>query len=253
MLYSLDAMGQSRKRANQTHYSVESNGPLSIEVLGRKKKLQAALLNWGATHLREFPWREPGRNPYEVLVAELLLKRTTTTAAARLYLNFLSQYPSVTALQTATIEELETKFAVVGLQKQRARSAHSLAGYLVDTRGGQVPSTLEELLRVPGLGAYGARAVLSFGFGKPAAVVDSNVTRVWARVFSASALGKIPLKKMQAVADAMLPPKRHQEFNYALLDLSATVCRYGGPRCAECPLMSQCDTAATGYSRGAAK
>jgi len=132
--------------------------------------------------LRHFPWREPGRNPYEVLIAELLLKRTTSTAAARLYKKFLSkkflsQYPNIKKLARAHTRSLSGLFKNIGLQEQRARAAKALAKYLISERGGRVPSGLEELQRIPGVGDYTARALLSVAFGIPTAVVDSNVER----------------------------------------------------------------------------
>ena len=209
----------------------------------RVKAVRHALSNWARENIRNFPWRREGATPYEILVAEFLVKRTTATAASRLYPSFIAQFPTVAALTQAGVSELETALAPIGLQAQRAAAIRELGVHIANRHGGQIPSSLDDLVNVPGLGAYSARAILSFGFGVPAAIVDSNVTRVLGRVFARTMGHESGLGAYQELADSLLPNDGHQVHNYALLDLGSSVCRYDAPRCADCPLSSLCDSA----------
>ena len=198
------------------------------------------VLQWGVQNFSDFPWRL-SRSPYEVLVAELLLKRTTATAAARAYEKFLLRFPSLQDVASAPDEELVKTLSSVGLQHQRARSMKQLAGWLLSKHDGDIPSDLDSLLEVPGLGDYSATAILSFGYDVPAAVLDTNVERILLRVFG-DTLPPRPTKTMlREVAQDLLPEERHRDYNYGLLDLGRLICKYADPRCGECPLTSVCD------------
>ena len=202
---------------------------------------QLALLSWAATHIRDYPWRKRLDDPYAVLVAELLLKRTTAAAVSRVYEEFLRRFPNLDALSESSEKKLVAAFAQVGLQEQRARATRALATYLDGVEGGTIPKELGRLLAVPGLGEYSARAVQSFAFDIPIAVVDSNVERVLSRVFQDILLSKPTQRVLQELADSLLPEESHRDFNFALLDLGAMVCRYVDPRCGACPLGHLCD------------
>ena len=213
----------------------------STEV--KRSEFQAAVLRWAESNIRRYPWRNKCRSPYEIMVAELLLKRTTAAAAARIYEPFLEKHPGVDALAQATEEDLAQDFKSVGLYAQRAKAVAKLAQHLIEREAGSIPSTLNRLSKVPGLGSYSTRAVLSFGYGKPAAVVDANVVRVLTRVFQKDLPERSNANLLQNLADAILPEKAHREFNFALLDLGALVCRYVKPNCNLCPLVNICDYA----------
>lgn len=218
---------------------------LSQEVQRRRKTIQNALLDWAQTASRRYPWRQRGRTPYQVLVAELLLKRTTSTAAARIYEDFLERFPSFESLAAASQDELEAVLATVGLQRQRAKAASEMAAYVLEQWDGDLPADIEQLLGIPHVGPYAAGAVCSFAFGQPAAIVDSNVERIISRLFGDSLPGKPSLALLRDSAVQMLPEDRHRDFNLGLLDLGALVCRYVRPRCPECPLLDSCDYGAT--------
>ena len=214
---------------------------LKTRALEHKRAFVHGILGWYPTHGREFSWREPGRTPYEILIAELLLKRTTAAAVARTYTSFLAKYPSLSKLASASIQELSDDLATVGLNQQRARSISRLTSYLIGCEGGDLPNSLDRLLQVPGLGDYSSRAILSFGFRQQAAILDNNVARILARVF-ASVLPESPKPPLlQELADILMCPKSHTKCNFALLDLGALVCRSGHPACRSCPLIRICD------------
>ena len=213
----------------------------SIHHPRNTSEVRRALLDWAAVHLREFPWRDRGTCVYQVLIAEVLLKRTTARAAARTFAGFITRFPNLASIERASTEDLEEALAPVGLHRQRATGLKQMAEYLKREHGGQVPDNLSDLLKVPHLGPYSAGAVLSFGYGRPTAIVDSNVQRVLGRLYQCL-LGKSPaLSATQALADVLLDPEAHQAFNWALLDLGAIVCRYDVPRCRVCPLSGLCD------------
>jgi A/G-specific adenine glycosylase len=207
----------------------------------KRERLNHSILDWSLTHLRAYPWREPERTPYEVLIAEVLLKRTTATAVARLYDSFIHQFPTTKTITTATEEQLVSALSNVGLQRQRTKAIKALARHLTEEQGGKIPSELDHLLDIPGLGAYSARAVLSFGFGIPVAVVDANVERILSRVFQNVLLQRPPGSLFQELASSLLPSESHKKHNLGLLDLGALTCRYIDPLCPECPLTSICD------------
>ena len=199
------------------------------------------LLRWSSANLRDFPWRRPENlMPYRVLVAELLLKRTTASAAAKVYEHFLDAFPNLVQLTEASPEELESVFAPVGLNKQRAKSTAELAQYLADRHGSTIPTGLKDLLDVPGIGAYSSRAVLSFGFDQPFAVVDGNVQRIFRRVFGPISRQDARRASDQSIADTLLPKSNHRQFNFALIDLGSLLCRPAHPKCGQCPLLSFC-------------
>ncbi len=214
-------------------------------VYQRKHQLVVGLRDWGAANYRNFPWREPGQSLYRILVAELLLKRTTATAAAKAYPAFLARFPSLESLSHATVGDLEEALAPVGLQTQRAKSIKSMTAYLLAEYGGRLPCTLQELSAVPALGPYSARALLTFGLGKAVAVSDTNVRRILRRVFAKAGTGDLNDDHVQALADALLPDDGYVLHNYALLDLGSAVCRYDRPRCERCPIEEWCDSAGT--------
>ncbi len=202
------------------------------EVLVRR--WQGAVVSWEEEHGRDFPWRHD-RTPYRVLVAEVLLKRTTSTAAARKYAEFLERWPDPRALAAARLPDLVEFFRGIGLYNQRAKLAKEMAKVLVAEFGGEVPCDLGALLRVPGVGRYTADAVLSFGCGIPRAVVDSNVERVLRRAF-----GVEKKAELYQLAQLLVPTEKHDVYNYGMLDLGATVCSYRGPKCADCPVARLC-------------
>ena len=236
-------MGQNHIGALSHSYGISTvfSRDLKGAIKEKKEGLNSSILDWSLTHLRAYPWREPDRTPYEVLIAEVLLKRTTATAAARVYDSFIHQFPTTKTITTATEEQLVAALSNVGLQRQRTKAIKALARHLTEEQGSNIPSDLDYLLGIPGLGEYSARAVLSFGFGIPVAVVDANVERILGRVFQ-TVLPQRPLTHLfQKLASSLLPSESHRRYNLGLLDLGALICRYIDPLCPECPLTSICD------------
>lgn len=204
--------------------------------------LQISLLDWFERERRSFPWRSQS-DPFAILIAEKLLQQTAARAIVVIvYEKLIDRYPSPYELAAANLKELEQTLHPLGLE-YRARELISLAKTLVEQYEGKVPNTLSALLSLPGVGDYIARAVLSFGFGADVPVVDTNVARFLYRLYNLP--GKLPSnpsrnKRLIEMADKLLPRGRSKDWNLALLDLCALICRPKQPLCPLCPVQRFC-------------
>jgi A/G-specific adenine glycosylase len=214
--------------------------PRQVRALG------AAVEAWGAsgggtTRRDDLPWRST-RDPWAVLVSETLAQQTQLARVVPAYHRFLSRFPTPAACAAAPLGDVLVAWRGMGYNR-RARNLHLAAGAVVDRHDGAVPDRLDDLLALPGVGPYTARAVLAFAFGRDVGVVDTNAGRVLSR----AAAGR-PLRpaEAQALVDAMVPPGRGWSFGQALLDLGATVCTARTPACAACPVRRRCRWAAAG-------
>lgn len=206
---------------------------------GRYRTFASGVVAWERAHPRDFPWRSD-RTPYRVFVSEFLLKRTTSTAAKRLYPDFIEKFPSLVELDKAPVNEVEEALRPVGLYRQRAKGVKDTARCLITTFGGEFPKTWEELMGVPHIGDYTAGCVLSFGHGVRAPAVDSNVERVLKRCF-ADVLGERPgHKDLLDLSWRLVPYRDHDLYNYGVIDLGALVCSYRGCKREVCPVAHVC-------------
>lgn len=199
-------------------------------------ELRKRVIKWEKENWMPYPWRVD-RTPYKVLIAELLLKRTTRQAVAREFPKFIQRFPDFNSIYNAPMEEVEEAFKHLGLYKQRARQLKQLAEVIIRTYKGKIPDRWEDLVSLPGVGVYLAGAVLSFGYGKKAPVLDSNVIRLL------SQLAGIKVKKYEEYLKLLwklVPDEEHDYFNYGMIDLGALVCHYKQPRCGSCPLKDFC-------------
>jgi A/G-specific adenine glycosylase len=215
-------------------------GLLIQTVRARKPVIQRYLVKWGKEHFRHFPWREH-RTAYSILIAEVLLKRTTASAVKNVFKDFMSLYQNLTKIAQADCKKLEDFLSKLGYHKLRAKILIEIADYIIKEYSGEIPRTKEELLNVPYIGDYTANAILSLAYGIPSAMVDCNIIRILTRVFLKHLPEKPSQKIIQKVADLLSPIKDNQCYNYALLDLGALVCRSGIPKCKLCPINGFCD------------
>lgn len=217
---------------------------MAMADITKVSSLQAALLSWFSQHGRTFPWREQS-DPFAVLLAEKLLQQTAARpAVVDAYIRLLEYYPSPEALAAAGIKHLEELVKPLGFF-YRAHELAELGRVLVERHGGQVPKTLKELLALPGVGDYTARAVLSFAYGYDVPVVDTNVARWLYRLDGlTSPLPNNPARKKSLLVRAgeLVPAGRAKDWNYAVLDLCALVCKTIRPLCEQCPLQPWCTT-----------
>jgi A/G-specific adenine glycosylase len=204
-------------------------------VTARERRLVASLHTWGEATLRDLPWRRT-RDPWAVLVSEAMLQQTQVARVLERYGPFLARYPTPAAMATASLADVLDVWAGLGYYR-RARDLHRAATAIVERHDGRVPSTLAELVALPGVGGYTARAVLAFAHEHDHGVVDTNVARVLARAFTGAPM---TASIVQRLADTVVPEGRAWLHNQAMLDLGATVCTARTPRCDACPLRSGC-------------
>ncbi len=210
------------------------------EVVERISWLRRRLLSWFERNGRSFPWRDPDRTPYEVVVAEILLQRTAAVGVARTYTGFIERYPSWATLAQAPREDLEHTLRPLGLWRQKALALRHLAQSIAE-RGGVVPSSRAELERLRGIGPYTASAVLAIVYGQAEPLVDVNMTRFLGRFFGSSGSTRGSRQRLlYAFALRLVRSKRSLAVNWAALDFGALVCRARQPRCPECSLLARC-------------
>ncbi len=202
--------------------------------------LGRAIDAWGTADGRssrrpELPWRGT-RDPWAVLVSEVMAQQTQLSRVVPAYHRFLDRFPDPASCAAAPLGEILRSWQGLGYNR-RARSLHLAARAVVEEHGGRVPSALPDLLALPGVGAYTARAVVAFAFEADVGVVDTNTGRVLAR---AAAGRPVPPAEAQRLVDAMVPTGRGWTFNQALLDLGAGLCTPSTPSCGDCPVRRRC-------------
>jgi A/G-specific adenine glycosylase len=205
------------------------------------RPLQRLLLDWYARTARALPWRAT-RDPYAILVSEIMLQQTQVSRVVPKYAAFLARFPTAAALAAAPVAEVLTLWQGLGYNR-RALALQRAARAVVDEHGGVVPDDLGALLALPGLGPYTARAVLAFAHDRQVAPVDTNVARVLSRAAAGAPLGRAAVQRL---ADDLVPPGEGARWSHALMDLGATVCVARAPRCGACPLGDVCAWRAAG-------
>ena len=196
--------------------------------------IREMVLRWGATALRDLPWRHT-RDPWAILVAETMLQQTQVSLVTERFPRFLARFPTVEVCAAAPAGDVIDEWAGLGYNR-RARYLHGAAATMVERHGGRVPHDLDHLLALPGVGPYTARAVLAFAHELPAAVLDTNVGRVLARLDGRS----FTPRGAQDRADRLAPPDRPWSWNQAVIELGALLCTKRAPRCGECPVRRRC-------------
>jgi A/G-specific adenine glycosylase len=204
------------------------------------RAFQRRLLTWYARHGRDLPWRRT-RDPYRVLVSEIMLQQTQVERVIPKYHEFLARYPTIQDLAGARAREVRRLWYPLGYNVRPIR-LHQIARETVARYGGRLPDSAEGLRVLPGIGPYTAGAVLSFAYGRDTAVLDTNVRRVLTRVF----LGPRRTRRLRGhralwdLAGRLVPRGRGYDFNQALMDFGATWCTSRRPRCGPCPMRRFC-------------
>jgi A/G-specific adenine glycosylase len=228
---------------------VQSKKPPTRGVVGRRRaarprvdrtrlvRFQRALLCWYARHGRDLPWRRT-RDPYAVLVSEMMLQQTQVGRVLDYFPRFLARYPTVEDLAAATPSAVREAWEGLGYYR-RAVNLRRSAQLVAERHGGRLPTDLVALQRLPGIGRYTAGAVAAFAFGQDTPILDTNAARVLSRVFGPGRRhGRTG--RLWALAETAIPPGRGYDFNQAIMDLGALICRARRPICPVCPVRTAC-------------
>ncbi len=205
----------------------------------RVARFQRALLAWYDRHGRDLPWRRT-RDPYAILVSEMMLQQTQVARVLEYYPRFLARYPTVADLAAASEPAVRESWDGLGYYR-RASNLLRAAQLVAERHGGRFPAEVAALRELPGIGRYTAGAVASFAFGQDAPILDTNAARVLARVFGPGRR-RGRTRRLWALAATTIPHGRGYEFNQAIMDLGALVCRARRPTCPECPVRRVCGT-----------
>jgi A/G-specific adenine glycosylase len=206
---------------------------------GRRRSFQRRVLAWYAVHGRDLPWRKT-RDPYAILVSEILSHQTQISRVVPVYELLLERYPTVRAMAGAPLAEVKAITDPLGY-KIRGRWLHAVALQVADRADGKFPETLEELRRLPGVGRYTAGALMNFAHHRDAPLLDTNVARLLRRHFGVSVSARARTAELWSLAAAVNPKGKGHLINQAMMDLGALVCRARSPRCNSCPLARSCD------------
>jgi len=208
------------------------------------------LLGWYAREQRDLPWRRPEVTPWQILVSEFMLQQTPVARVEPIWREWIARWPTPSATAAASAADVLRAWGKLGYPR-RAKRLHECATVIAAEHGDVVPSDVETLLTLPGVGTYTARAVACFAYRSRVPVVDTNVRRVVARVVHGRADSPSSVRDLDDVA-ALLPDDADApRFSIALMELGATVCTARSPRCGLCPL-SVCAWRASGYPAAAA-
>ena len=201
---------------------------------------QQRLIRWYRVHQRDLPWRKT-RDPYRILVSEVMLQQTQVDRVMPKYREFLERYPTLRALAAAKKQELRRVWYPLGYNVRPLR-LRRIAQRAVQEHGGRIPDTYDGLVAMDGIGRYTAGAVLSFAFQKDAPIVDTNVARLLSRYFGVRGSIKrgATQRRLWQLAEAVIPAGKGYVINQAMMDFGAMVCTARSPRCPTCALQRAC-------------
>jgi A/G-specific adenine glycosylase len=202
--------------------------------------LQTSVLNWYEANGRQLPWRS-SRDPYRIWISEIMLQQTTVAAVVPYFERFLKRFPRLSDLASAPEEDVLRLWEGLGYYS-RARNLHRAAIQIVQEHQGIFPNQLDELRALPGIGRYTAGAIASFAFDQPAAIVEANTERLYARLcgIEGDIRKSASQKQLWDFAESIVPQEQPGTFNQALMDVGASICRPTDPLCDSCPVSRYC-------------
>ncbi len=226
--------GEPESPACDVHSGLDSDAQWVAEVGGR-------LTDWYEEARRDLPWRAD-RDPYRILVSEMMLVQTTVTTVIPYFHRFLSRFPDAAALAAAGEADVVKAWEGLGYYR-RARQLHAAAQMIVNEFGGSMPDDPAAVRALPGVGRYIAGAILSFAFDRPEPIVEANSQRVLARLLAIDGNLKTAATtaRIWQAAERLVPPVGAGTFNQALMELGALICTPREPGCLVCPLLGLCE------------
>lgn len=211
-------------------------------------QIQSRIAAWYADNGRDLPWRAPERTAWGVLVSEIMLQQTPVVRVLPRWLEWMRRWPSPADLAEAQTADVLRAWDRLGYPR-RALRLQAAAQAIVADHDGRVPREHDALLGLPGIGSYTAAAVSTFAFGERQCVIDTNIRRVHARLFSGRALPSRSLTAAETrLAQSLLPAEREAsvEWNQSVMELGALICTARSPRCEQCPVQERCAWIAAG-------
>lgn len=215
---------------------------MHIIMTGKRSALPDAVRTWYDKAARDLPWRAPGVGAWPVLVSEVMLQQTPVGRVLPAWTAWLQRWPTPADLAADSPGEAVRMWGKLGYPRRALRLVEC-ARQIVARHGGTVPSDVAELERLPGIGAYTARAVAVFAYGTRHPVVDTNVRRVVARAVNGRGeAGPPSVARDHAAVEALLPPDPSDAavVSIAFMELGALICTARSPRCEMCPVAQQC-------------
>ena len=201
------------------------------------RAFQRRLLAWYRIHQRDLPWRKT-RDPYKILVSEIMLQQTQVERVVPKYREFLRRYPTLESLAGAGTPELRRVWYPLGYNVRPLR-LRRIARRALREHGGCIPDSYDGLLAMDGIGRYTAGAVLSFAFNRDAPIVDTNVARLLSRYFGVRD-GRARMRRLWRLAEVVIPTGKGHVINQAMMDFGAMVCTARAPQCPRCALRGTC-------------
>ncbi|MBE3557694.1 MAG: A/G-specific adenine glycosylase [Ktedonobacteraceae bacterium] len=203
-------------------------------------EVHASLLQWYAIERRDLPWRATS-DPYAILVSEIMLQQTQVERVLPRYRQFLETFPTLVDLAAAPTAAVIAAWAPLGYNSRAVR-LQAIARQVIAEHNGRIPDTIDELLKLKGIGRYTAGAIACFAYRRQVATVDTNIQRVLHRIFFGLEYPAPRLRDAQmfAFAEQALPAGKAYDWNQALMDLGATICTSNNPQCTNCPVQASC-------------
>jgi A/G-specific adenine glycosylase len=203
---------------------------LDMTLSEKKRAFNKILFSWHKNGYRDMPWRDT-KDPYHILVSEIMLQQTQVDRVRIKYTEFLKQFPSVESLAKAPLGEVLRLWSGLGYNR-RAKYLHECAKRVVTDHGGKFPDDFAELCKLPGIGISTAGALLAFAYDHETPMIDTNIRRILTRVFFTKKLSRLSLDKKSVPADkelyvfaqSLIPKGKGRMWNYAMLDVGATLC-----------------------------
>ncbi len=213
-------------------------------------RFQQLLLNWfDYSGRKDLPWQQD-KTPYRVWVSEIMLQQTQVNTVITYFNRFIKHFPTLEKLAAANEDAVLHLWTGLGYYN-RARNLQKTAKIIVQHYHGQFPNQLSELEKLPGIGRSTAGAILSIAFNQPATILDGNVKRVLTRLHGITEWPGIKetTEQLWSIAEQYTPMQRTADYTQAIMDLGATLCIRGKPRCLECPYQLDCSAHAQGIEK----
>lgn len=214
------------------------------------KEYHKALLKWYDNEGRTLPWRAKDKqaiNPYHVWLSEIMLQQTTVITVIPYFLSFIRRWPTFQALSQASLDDILHAWQGLGYYA-RARNLHRCAQKITSDYNGKLPITSEDLIKLPGIGPYTAKAIAAIAFNEHVLPIDGNIARILSRLYAISSPLPSGMTEIQNVANIFTPQIRPGDFAQAMMDLGATICIPRTPLCEKCPFQLTCKAHALGIA-----